>query len=327
MAVTHDHSSPYYSSPSWGVWAFQDVFDIRFYDYYAQRIADGGRAGRRATCSPVRVGAARHARSTRSQRNSLGPVGRRRRHAGRLPERRHRPRHDRRALRRRLEAAKPNRSRRSSTTALHPRDARGQRPDLRRLGRPAPADGRPRDRRRSPSSRRTRSAPPSPSASTLPLVPRAARVHAPQYAQAERAARLLADAAAATWRRIGDGAPDASPRYAPTSSPWQRLPGDDGRPLVPRPGVAPVPERVELPHRPDASAGNPQAPSSACPTARAPAAEPPSSEPPVDPGLTTDDLERARRAGARELRRRRLHAGSRRTSASTSRRSASATCC
>src|SRR5437588_11762390 len=33
MAVTHDHSSPYYSSPSWGVWAFQDVFDVRFYGY------------------------------------------------------------------------------------------------------------------------------------------------------------------------------------------------------------------------------------------------------------------------------------------------------
>src|ERR671925_245368 len=39
MAVSHDHSSPYYSSTSWGVWAFQDVFDVRFFEYYAQRMA------------------------------------------------------------------------------------------------------------------------------------------------------------------------------------------------------------------------------------------------------------------------------------------------
>src|SRR3712207_197791 len=39
MAVTHDHSSPYYTSPSWGVWTFQDIFDIRAYEYYAEKIA------------------------------------------------------------------------------------------------------------------------------------------------------------------------------------------------------------------------------------------------------------------------------------------------
>lgn len=56
MAVTHDHSSPYYSSPSWGVWAFQDVFDARFYEYYAERLA---RAVELATqrLQPARVGA------------------------------------------------------------------------------------------------------------------------------------------------------------------------------------------------------------------------------------------------------------------------------
>ena len=33
LSVTHNHSSPSYSSLNWGVWAFQDVFDFRFYDY------------------------------------------------------------------------------------------------------------------------------------------------------------------------------------------------------------------------------------------------------------------------------------------------------
>ena len=39
MAVTHNHSSPMYSSTSWGVWAFQDVFDIRMFEYLAQQMA------------------------------------------------------------------------------------------------------------------------------------------------------------------------------------------------------------------------------------------------------------------------------------------------
>ena len=40
MVATHNHSSPYYSSPSWGVWTFQDFFDVRFYNYYAERLAE-----------------------------------------------------------------------------------------------------------------------------------------------------------------------------------------------------------------------------------------------------------------------------------------------
>src|SRR5437763_10929237 len=40
MSVTHNHSSPSYSSFDWGVWAFQDVFDFRFFDYYAHQNAE-----------------------------------------------------------------------------------------------------------------------------------------------------------------------------------------------------------------------------------------------------------------------------------------------
>src|SRR3954470_16372885 len=39
MSVSHDHSAPSYSSLDWGVWSFQDVFDFRFFDYYAKQNA------------------------------------------------------------------------------------------------------------------------------------------------------------------------------------------------------------------------------------------------------------------------------------------------
>jgi hypothetical protein len=39
MSNTHNHSSPSYSSLDWGVWTFQDVFDFRFFDYYANQNA------------------------------------------------------------------------------------------------------------------------------------------------------------------------------------------------------------------------------------------------------------------------------------------------
>src|SRR3954452_12217065 len=40
MTVTHNHSSPSYSSLDAGVWTFQDAFDFRFFDYYANQNAD-----------------------------------------------------------------------------------------------------------------------------------------------------------------------------------------------------------------------------------------------------------------------------------------------
>ncbi|MDP9067235.1 MAG: hypothetical protein M3N53_02660 [Actinomycetota bacterium] len=57
IAVSHNHSSPYYSSPSWGLWAFQDVMDLRFFEYMAQKMAESviEAAG---SLVPVRMGAA-----------------------------------------------------------------------------------------------------------------------------------------------------------------------------------------------------------------------------------------------------------------------------
>jgi hypothetical protein len=37
--ASHNHFSPMYSTPSWGVWLFQDVFDIRAFEYQARQMA------------------------------------------------------------------------------------------------------------------------------------------------------------------------------------------------------------------------------------------------------------------------------------------------
>jgi hypothetical protein len=37
--ATHNHSSPFYFSPSFGVWLFQDVFDLRAFEYEARQMA------------------------------------------------------------------------------------------------------------------------------------------------------------------------------------------------------------------------------------------------------------------------------------------------
>src|SRR3954462_7477120 len=72
VAVTHDHSSPLYSSPSWGVWAFQDVIDVRFFNYYAQRMAAAVEEAA-AHMKPVRVGA-EVVQFDKTHRHSFGPA-------------------------------------------------------------------------------------------------------------------------------------------------------------------------------------------------------------------------------------------------------------
>ena len=37
--ASHNHSSPYYMTPSWGVWVFQDAFDMRAFEYHARPMA------------------------------------------------------------------------------------------------------------------------------------------------------------------------------------------------------------------------------------------------------------------------------------------------
>ncbi len=71
MAVTHDHSSPYYSSTAPGAWTFQDVYDVRFYEYYAQQMAKAVEEAA-ANMKPVRVGASVGSLD-KVHRNSMGP--------------------------------------------------------------------------------------------------------------------------------------------------------------------------------------------------------------------------------------------------------------
>ena len=56
ITVSHNHNSAFYSTPSWGTWVFQDVFDIRFFEYYAQAMVDAVLEAT-ADMRPVRMGA------------------------------------------------------------------------------------------------------------------------------------------------------------------------------------------------------------------------------------------------------------------------------
>ena len=57
ISVSHSHSSPYYSTPSWGVWLFQDVFDIRYFEHIARKMAQAVIEAS-ASLRPARMGAA-----------------------------------------------------------------------------------------------------------------------------------------------------------------------------------------------------------------------------------------------------------------------------
>jgi hypothetical protein len=54
--ASHNHSSPYYQSPSWGVWVFQDAFDLRAFEYHARQMAAAILAAE-SDLVPARMGA------------------------------------------------------------------------------------------------------------------------------------------------------------------------------------------------------------------------------------------------------------------------------
>jgi hypothetical protein len=55
MSATHDHNSPYYSTPAAGVWLFQDAMDLRMFEYQALQMAHAIEAAERSM-APARVG-------------------------------------------------------------------------------------------------------------------------------------------------------------------------------------------------------------------------------------------------------------------------------
>ena len=73
LAVTssHNHNTPYYSTPGWGTAIFQDVYDLRFYEYMARRMARAVIRANRAMV-PVRMGGATRT-FNEIQSHSYGP--------------------------------------------------------------------------------------------------------------------------------------------------------------------------------------------------------------------------------------------------------------
>ena len=56
LMATHNHSSPYRTTPAWGVWAFQDVMDLRAFEYHARQLAAAVEAAA-DDLRPARMGA------------------------------------------------------------------------------------------------------------------------------------------------------------------------------------------------------------------------------------------------------------------------------
>lgn len=72
ISVSHSHSSPFYSSTTWGPWVFEDVFDIRYFEHIARRMAEAviEAAG---DLRPVRMGASQ-SDFRMLKRHSFGPL-------------------------------------------------------------------------------------------------------------------------------------------------------------------------------------------------------------------------------------------------------------
>jgi hypothetical protein len=55
LMATHNHSSPYYTTPAWGVMLFQDAYDARAFEYHARQMAAAIEEGA-ANLRPARMG-------------------------------------------------------------------------------------------------------------------------------------------------------------------------------------------------------------------------------------------------------------------------------
>ena len=70
-SASHNHSSPYYATPAVGVWLFQDVMDLRMFEWQARRMAQAIEEAA-ASAKPARLGATTVQYSA-TQRNAPGP--------------------------------------------------------------------------------------------------------------------------------------------------------------------------------------------------------------------------------------------------------------
>ena len=249
MAVTHDHSSPYYSSTSWGAWAFQDVYDVRFFDYYAKRMAQ---AVERAADSlvPVRIGAS-VSTFDKTHRHSYGPeVADDGTPAG-YPN--SETDHDLTVVRFDdvSDAAHPKPLANLVNFSLHPEMLSGN--DLISADYVAPMQ-RMVDRETGGLTIYTQGAvgTAEPERSTYHSVHERLEFTHREYAQAEYGARLMSDAIVDTWRDVERQTPDRPDRFVPFQD---RPVVANGGPVVPRSHLASVSRRLQLPDRQDGQRG------------------------------------------------------------------------
>jgi len=291
MAITHDHSSPYYSSTAAGTFAFQDVFDVRFYNYYAQKIADAVEKAYRAM-KPARMGASvttlddLQRNVPGSQRANDGtPAG--------YPS----SYGDHKVSVVRFDTLGGEPIGNLVTYSLHGESLDGN--DLISADWVAPFQ-RMLDRETGGVTVYIQSAVGNSETeenATHDIHQRLWFEHK-QYAQTEHSGRLLADAAARTWRRIGTGTPDPDPADKPHFVP---MAGDHVIDEMDRwffgPVSHPLPT-VSNCRTDTAAGGNPQLPVVGVPDCAGPSAAfgevgappPPPLSLPFDPGLSAEKL-------------------------------------
>jgi hypothetical protein len=297
MAVTHDHSSPYYSSTSWGVWAFQDVFDVRFFDYYAKRMA---LAVERAAADlrPVRVGAS-VSRTDKTHRHSFGPAVAEDGTPAGYPH--DDTDHDLTVVRFDdiSDPANPKPLANLVSYSLHPEFLEGN--DLISADYVAPLQ-RMADRATGALTIYTQNAvgTAEPERSTYHSIHERLEFSHKDYAQAEYGARLLANVVLDTWRDVANATPELPDRFVPFSDsldvgmedrwfpgpishPYPGVsncradPAFDGDPLFPIVGLPDCENGVGVLQSLASLFGLPQPP------------DPPTV--PIDPGLSTDDFQ------------------------------------
>jgi Neutral/alkaline non-lysosomal ceramidase, N-terminal len=297
IAVTHDHSSPYYSATSWGVWAFQDVFDVRFFDYYAKRMATAVEEAA-GNLKPVRVGAS-VTTFDKTHRHSFGPAIADDGTPAGYP---HSDTDQDLSVVRFDDVSDPANPKPLAnlvTYSLHPEFLEGN--DLISADYVAPLQ-RMVDRETGALTVYTQNAvgTAEPERSTHHSMHERLEFSHREYAQAEYAARLMADAVVDTWRDVERGTPERLDRYVPFDDSLEVAMEDrwfPGPVSHPYPGVSncradkafegdPQFPVVGLPDC-EGGVGVLQSLASLAGLPRPP--DPPSV--PIDPGLSTDDFQ------------------------------------
>jgi hypothetical protein len=297
IAVSHDHSSPYYSSISWGVWAFQDVFDVRFFDYYAKRMAAAVERAA-ANLKPVRVGAS-VSYFDKTHRHSFGPALADDGTPAGYPQ--DETDHDMTVVRFDdiSDPANPKALANVVNYSLHPEFLEGN--DLISADYVAPLQ-RMADRETGAVTIWTQNAvgTAEPERTTYHSIHERLEFSHKDYAQAEYGARLMADKVVDTWRDVERGTPEYPDRFVPFETSLEVgmedrwFPGPlshpypgvsscradkafDGDPQIPVVGLPDCENGVGVLQSLASLAGLPRPP------------DPPSA--PIDPGLSTDDFQ------------------------------------